>query len=174
MISLKDKIVFVSGASAGIGESMARAFAAHGSRILMCTRAARLLAVLGVGALSIAGMIGGQSPPPKPDLTVKLESTALLRPNQLITITVTVMNNGGPAPASGCVIFVRNVHPPRQTLRTIKKTVRALDSGDHFTFSFTIKLGLGLFEVTAVTDPKNKIAELDETNNEARIRIKGI
>jgi 3-hydroxy acid dehydrogenase / malonic semialdehyde reductase len=38
MISLKDKVVFVTGASAGIGESTARAFAAHGSRILMCAR----------------------------------------------------------------------------------------------------------------------------------------
>lgn len=38
MISLKDKIVFVTGASAGIGESTAKAFAAHGARILMCAR----------------------------------------------------------------------------------------------------------------------------------------
>jgi len=38
MISLKDKIVFVTGASAGIGEAAARAFAAQGARILMCAR----------------------------------------------------------------------------------------------------------------------------------------
>jgi len=38
MHSLKDKIVFVTGASAGIGESCARAFAAEGARILMCAR----------------------------------------------------------------------------------------------------------------------------------------
>ena len=38
MISLKDKIVFVTGASAGIGEATAKAFAAHGARILMCAR----------------------------------------------------------------------------------------------------------------------------------------
>jgi NADP-dependent 3-hydroxy acid dehydrogenase YdfG len=38
MISLKDKIVFVTGASAGIGESTAKAFAAKGAKILMCAR----------------------------------------------------------------------------------------------------------------------------------------
>lgn len=38
MHSLKDKIVFVTGASAGIGESSAKAFAAKGARILMCAR----------------------------------------------------------------------------------------------------------------------------------------
>jgi 3-hydroxy acid dehydrogenase/malonic semialdehyde reductase len=38
MLSLKDKIVFVTGASAGIGEATARAFAAEGSRILLCAR----------------------------------------------------------------------------------------------------------------------------------------
>ena len=139
----------------------------------MSIRAARLLVVLGVGALSIAGMIGGQSPRPKPDLTVKLESTALLRPNQRITITVTVKNDGGPAPASGCVVFVRNARPPRQTMRTFKKAVRALDPGDQYAFSLFIKLGLGLYEVTAVADPKKKISETDEANNEARIWIVG-
>lgn len=38
MNSLKDKIVFVTGASAGIGEACARAFAAQGAGILMCAR----------------------------------------------------------------------------------------------------------------------------------------
>ena len=38
MLSLKDKIVFVTGASAGIGEATARAFAAEGARVLMCAR----------------------------------------------------------------------------------------------------------------------------------------
>jgi 3-hydroxy acid dehydrogenase/malonic semialdehyde reductase len=36
--SLKDKVVFVTGASSGIGKSCARAFAAQGARILMCAR----------------------------------------------------------------------------------------------------------------------------------------
>ena len=40
MLSLKDKIVFVTGASAGIGQSTVKAFAAHGARILMCARRA--------------------------------------------------------------------------------------------------------------------------------------
>ena len=38
MPSLKDKIVFVTGASSGIGEAAAKAFAAKGARILMCAR----------------------------------------------------------------------------------------------------------------------------------------
>jgi len=38
MLSLKGKIVFVTGASSGIGESSARSFAAQGARILMCAR----------------------------------------------------------------------------------------------------------------------------------------
>ena len=38
MLSLKDKIVFVTGASSGIGEASARAFAAEGARVLMCAR----------------------------------------------------------------------------------------------------------------------------------------
>jgi serine 3-dehydrogenase len=38
MTSLKDKIVFVTGASSGIGEATARAFAALGARVLLCAR----------------------------------------------------------------------------------------------------------------------------------------
>jgi 3-hydroxy acid dehydrogenase/malonic semialdehyde reductase len=43
MQSLKDKIVFVTGASAGIGEATAQVFAAQGARILMCARRAERL-----------------------------------------------------------------------------------------------------------------------------------
>jgi len=38
MYSLRDKIVFITGASSGIGASCARAFAAQGARVLMCAR----------------------------------------------------------------------------------------------------------------------------------------
>lgn len=38
MLSLKDKIVFVTGASSGIGQAAAEAFAALGARVLMCAR----------------------------------------------------------------------------------------------------------------------------------------
>ena len=38
MLSLKDKIVFVTGASSGIGEATAGAFAAQGAKVLMCAR----------------------------------------------------------------------------------------------------------------------------------------
>jgi hypothetical protein len=43
MQSLKDKVVFVTGASSGIGEATAEAFAALGARILMCARRAERL-----------------------------------------------------------------------------------------------------------------------------------
>jgi 3-hydroxy acid dehydrogenase / malonic semialdehyde reductase len=40
MHSLKNKVVFVTGASSGIGKSCARAFAGQGAKILMCARRA--------------------------------------------------------------------------------------------------------------------------------------
>jgi 3-hydroxy acid dehydrogenase / malonic semialdehyde reductase len=43
MLSLKDKTVFVTGASSGIGEATAQAFAGLGARILMCARRAERL-----------------------------------------------------------------------------------------------------------------------------------
>ncbi|HDT12891.1 MAG TPA: SDR family NAD(P)-dependent oxidoreductase [Candidatus Aminicenantes bacterium] len=46
MLSLKDKIVLVTGASSGIGRSAARAFAALGAKILMCARRGERLAEL--------------------------------------------------------------------------------------------------------------------------------
>ncbi|HPW16789.1 MAG TPA: SDR family oxidoreductase [Candidatus Aminicenantes bacterium] len=46
MLSLKDKIVFVTGASSGIGRATAEAFAGLGARILMCARRADRLEAL--------------------------------------------------------------------------------------------------------------------------------
>ena len=43
MYSMKDRVVFVTGATAGIGQSCVRAFAAQGARILMCARRAERL-----------------------------------------------------------------------------------------------------------------------------------
>ena len=40
MQSLKDKVVFITGASSGIGQATAQAFAAAGARVLMCARRA--------------------------------------------------------------------------------------------------------------------------------------
>jgi 3-hydroxy acid dehydrogenase/malonic semialdehyde reductase len=38
MLSLRGKIVFITGASSGIGRATARAFAEHGARLLLCAR----------------------------------------------------------------------------------------------------------------------------------------
>ncbi|MCJ7564706.1 MAG: SDR family NAD(P)-dependent oxidoreductase, partial [Candidatus Aminicenantes bacterium] len=38
MISLRDKVVFITGASSGIGRSCARVFAREGAKILMAAR----------------------------------------------------------------------------------------------------------------------------------------
>jgi serine 3-dehydrogenase len=49
MTSLRDKIVFITGASSGIGRSCARAFARQGARILMAARRLDRLEKLGSG-----------------------------------------------------------------------------------------------------------------------------
>ncbi|MCK4559704.1 MAG: SDR family NAD(P)-dependent oxidoreductase, partial [Calditrichia bacterium] len=38
MTEIKNKIVFVTGASSGIGESCARIFARNGAKLLLCAR----------------------------------------------------------------------------------------------------------------------------------------
>ncbi len=133
--------------------------------------------IWGIAALCVI-LAGASHPAPRaeagPDLTAALGSTVPNWPRHDITITLTVRNIGaGPCPRSVCQIFVRNAHAPRQTIKRIKKTVRALDAGDAFAFSFTIKLGLGLYEIEAVADRGNKIAEPDETNNTARLTLAG-
>ncbi len=49
MTSMKNKVVFVTGASAGIGESCARAFAKEGARLLLCARRGEKLAKVAAG-----------------------------------------------------------------------------------------------------------------------------
>jgi hypothetical protein len=129
-------------------------------------------------ALLCAGAAGrGQAGKPAaagPDLTVAIASTYPNWPSRDVVISITVKNGGDtPCPKSVCRVFIRNAHPPRQTFRRYNKPVRALDPGDFFIFSYSIKLGLGLFEIEAVADPDGKIAETDEKNNKARITIAG-
>ena len=47
MFSMKDKIVFITGASAGIGEACARAFAAQGAKLLLAARRTERLEKIG-------------------------------------------------------------------------------------------------------------------------------
>ena len=133
--------------------------------------------IWGIAALC-AVLAGASRPAPRgesgPDLVTTLGSTVPNWPHRDIAITLTVRNIGNsPCPKSVCQIFIRNAHAPRQTIKIIKKIVRGLDAGDEFAFSFTIKLGLGMYEVEAVADRGNKIAESDETNNTVRLTLTG-
>jgi hypothetical protein len=133
--------------------------------------------IWGIAALC-AVLAGASRPAPRgesgPDLVTALGSTVPNWPHRDIAITLTVRNIGdSPCPKSVCQIFIRNAHAPRQTIKKIKKIIRGLDAGNEFAFSFTIKLGLGMYEVEAVADRGNKIAESDETNNTARLTITG-
>ncbi len=49
MIQLKDKIVFITGASSGIGQSCAKAFAAQGAKLILAARRAERLEELAAG-----------------------------------------------------------------------------------------------------------------------------
>lgn len=109
-----------------------------------------------------------------PDLAVDLRSTGPDWPQNNAKITVTIRNIGdAPAPKANCRVIIRQGHAPRQVIRTIKKTVRALGAGDRYEFAFTVKVGMGMFEAAAEVDRKNRIAESDERNNTAKILIVG-
>jgi 3-hydroxy acid dehydrogenase / malonic semialdehyde reductase len=56
-ISLKDRVVFITGASAGIGAACARAFAAEGAQLLLAARRAERLEAMKAGLLE-AGATG--------------------------------------------------------------------------------------------------------------------
>ena len=110
----------------------------------------------------------------RPDLVTSLESSAKVAFVKSVSITVTVKNTGtAPSPESLCVVTVRNAHAPRQLLRKFEKKIRELTAGDSFGFSSPLKLGIGLFEICATVDPKNKIPEQDEANNRSCITLAG-
>jgi subtilase family serine protease len=135
------------------------------SRTSMLLRAGAAAFLLAVAAE--AHPLGGN-----PDLAPSLSSTKVAWPRNEVTVTVTVKNLGGAsAPTSSCRVLIKNARPPRQTVRTVRKTIRALAVGDEFAFSFSVRLGPGMFEVVASADPKDKIRESDETNNVARLMI---
>jgi subtilase family serine protease len=143
---------------------------------MLCAVAGALcaLSILRTAAASPARDPRGQDPVRRPDLKVEIGTSKMIWPRRDITVTVSVKNVGdGPAPRSDCRILIKHAHAPRQTIKTIKKSVRALDAGDGYAFSFSVNLALGLWEIKATADRKNKILEADETNNEARIVIAG-
>lgn len=128
---------------------------------------ARVASVILLAAARFAAAAG-------PDLAVDIRSTTPDWPRNNAKITVTVRNLGdAAAPKADCRVLIRQGNAPRQVIRTIKKTVRALGPGDRYEFAFTVRVGLGLFEAAATVDRKNKIAETDETNNTAKVLLFG-
>ena len=117
----------------------------------------------------------GRGAGPLPDLAVELKSTPLLRPNQEGKITVTVKNRGAAtAPESDMDIIVRNGHAPREVAKTFKRRIRALEPGDKFSYTFSVKLSIGLYEVCGTSDRKKKIPDADRKNNESCLMIEGL
>ncbi len=133
--------------------------------------------LIGLIVLLPAAALAGfqdQASDPKPDLCPSLTSTPLLTPNQDIKITVTVLNKGAaPAPESDFDIIIRNGHAPREVVRTFKRTIRALDPADSFSYTFSIKVSLGLIEICGTSDRRKKVPDADRKNNTACIMIEG-
>jgi hypothetical protein len=114
------------------------------------------------------------TPEPQPDLISIIGSTGTTAPLQDVSITVTVKNAGtGTAPESFCDVVFRNRRPPRQLLRRYQKRIPDLAPGGMFVYTFSIKLGLGPYEVCAIADGKKQVRESDETNNRACITLIG-
>jgi hypothetical protein len=114
------------------------------------------------------------TPEPQPDLISALESTSTTAPLQDVSITVTVKNTGmGPAPQSFCDVIFKNRRPPRQLLRRYQEQIPDLAPGGMFVYTFSIKPGLGSYEVCAIADSKKQVRESDETNNRACITLIG-
>jgi hypothetical protein len=111
---------------------------------------------------------------PKPDLVTSIKVSDTTAPHQDVSISTTVENIGSaPAPESLCDVIVRNARPPRQALKRFQETIRELDPGDFFTFSISVKPGLGMYEVCAYADAKKSIDEAEETNNRSCAMIEG-
>ncbi len=112
---------------------------------------------------------------PLADLTSTIKTSPLLEPNKDVTVSVTVLNKGAvAAPESEYEIIIKNARAPREVIRVMKRTIRALEANDKFIYSFNIKLGLGFFEICGTSDRKKKIKESDEANNKTCITIEGI
>ncbi|MEN6311084.1 MAG: CARDB domain-containing protein, partial [Acidobacteriota bacterium] len=98
-----------------------------------------------------------------PDLISTIKTSPLLEPNKDVTVKITVVNQGtAAAPESEYEVIIKNARAPREVIRVLKRTIRALEPNDKFSYSFSIKLGLGFFEICGTNDRKKKIKESDE------------
>jgi hypothetical protein len=127
-----------------------------------------------IGAISANESAIQKAEEPKPDLITSIKVSETVAPHQDVSISMTVKNIGSdPAPESLCDVIVRNARPPRQVLKRLQEKIRELDPNDSFTFSISVKPGLGLYEVCAYADAKKSVDESDETNNSSCAMIEG-
>lgn len=132
-----------------------------------------------IGGLSVllAGAVYSQEAAqdlPVPNLAVTVKTSPLLKVNQDVKVSTTVKNEGlGPADESEIEIIIKNGNAPRQVVRTLKRKIRALTPGDSFTFSFSVKLNPGLYEICATADRKKKLPDPERKNNVFCLRVEG-
>ncbi len=116
----------------------------------------------------------GRGEDPKPDLITSVDLSRTAGSLRDVAISTTVKNIGSAlSPESLCDVIFRNARPPRQVLKKIRGKIRELDPGDAYTFSITIKTGLGMYEVCAIADAKKSVAESDEANNRSCTMLEG-
>lgn len=127
-----------------------------------------------LNALVLASLIAAPSLGQTVDLTVRIASSREEAFAETVMISVTVKNEGTESsPEALCELTVRSARPPRQLLKKLEKKIRKLEPGEGFTFLSPLKPGLGMYDICATIDPKNKIAEADETNNKACLTLVG-
>jgi len=116
----------------------------------------------------------GRGEDPKPDLIAGIDVSRTGSSLRDVSISTTVKNIGSAlSPESLCDVIFRNARPPRQVLKKIRGKIRELDPGDAYTFSITIKTGMGMYEVCAIADAKKSVDESDEANNRSCTMLEG-
>jgi len=133
-----------------------------------------ILGALGFAGLSFASHFAIPPQVQTVDLRVSIASSREEAFAETVMISVTVKNEGAESsPEALCELVVRSARPPRQLLKKLEKKIRPLEAGESFTFTSPLKPGLGSYDICATIDPKNKIAEGDETNNKACLTLVG-
>jgi subtilase family serine protease len=133
-----------------------------------------ILGALGLAGIGFASLFALPPQAQTADLTVSIVSSREEAFAETVMISVTAKNEGAESsPEAFCELTVRNARPPRQLLKKLEKKIRPLEAGESYTFTSPLKPGLGSYDICATIDPKNKIAEANETNNKACLTLVG-